>query len=148
VRIRAVGERLARIYDPDTPADVLAGSLGEQYEGAPVAGWMVAALQREGSPERLADAARLMLAGDSRGQGANSLTALTFAAAVAGAAGDAQEERRLIDRALAAAEQAGDRDTRLDVISFLSTSGHAAEAVELLEPWLREQLDLPSDLDG
>jgi hypothetical protein len=60
------------------------------------------------------------------GQDAPSLTALTFAAAVAGAAGDAE---------------AGDPDVRLEVIDFISTSGHAAEAVELLEPRLNEAPD-------
>ena len=76
-------------------------------------------------------------------------SALTFAAAVAGAAGDTEEERRLIDQALAATE-AGDPDVRLEVIDFISTSGHAAEAVELLEPRLKEASDddFASDLYG
>jgi hypothetical protein len=74
------------------------------------------------------------------GQDAPSLTALTFAAAVAGAAGDAEKERRLIDQALAA-DEAGDPDVRLEVIDFISTSGHAVEAVELLEPRLNEAPD-------
>ena len=72
-----------------------------------------------------------------------SLTALTFAAAVAGAAGDAGEERRLIGQALAAVE-AGDPDVRLEVVDFISTSGHAAEAVELLEQRLKEALLQPA----
>ena len=50
---------------------------------------------------------------------------------MAGTAGDTEEERRrLIDQALAATE-AGDPDVRLEVIDFIRTSGHAAEAVEL-----------------
>ena len=103
----------------------------------PVAGWLASALLREGSSlARLQDAAKLMLSS----QDAPSLTALTFAAAVAGAAGDAEEERRLIDQALAAAE-AGDPDVRLEVVDFISTSGHAAEAVELLELRLKEAPD-------
>lgn len=73
------------------------------------------------------------------GQELPSPTALTFAAAGAGAAGDA-EERRLIDQALAA-DEAGDPDVRREVIDFISTSGHAAEAVELLEPRLNEAPD-------
>ena len=136
-RIRAVQARLSRIYDPGTSAAELAVLLAEHYQGVPVAGWLASALLREGSSlGRLQDAAKLMLTG----QGASSLTALTFAAAVAGAAGDAGEERRLIDQALAAAE-AGDPDVRLEVIDFISTSGHAAEAVELLEPRLKEAPD-------
>jgi hypothetical protein len=58
-------------------------------------------------------------------------------AAVAGAAGNAEEERRLIEAALAS-DEAGDPDGRLEIIDFISASGHAAEAVELLEPMLNE----------
>jgi hypothetical protein len=136
----------SRIYDPETSAAELAILLGEHYQGVPVAGWLASALLREGSSlARLQDAAELMLAS----QDAPSLTALTFAAAVAGAAGDTEEERRLIDQALAATE-AGDPDVRLEVIDFISTSGHAAEAVELLEPRLKEASDddFASDLYG
>jgi hypothetical protein len=65
----------------------LAVLLTEHYQGVPVAGWLVSALLREGSSlGRLQDAAKAMPAG----QDAPSLTALTFAAAVAGAAGDAE----------------------------------------------------------
>jgi hypothetical protein len=136
-RIRAVQARLSRIHDPETSAAELAVLLAEHYQGVPVAGWLASALLREGSSlARLQDAARLMVPG----QDAPSLTALTFAAAVAGAAGDAGQERRLIDQALAAGE-ADDPDVRLEVIDFISTSGHAAEAVELLELRLKEAPD-------
>ena len=121
-RIRAVQARLSRIYDPETSAAELAILLGGHYQGVPVAGWLTSALLREGSSlARLQDAAKLMLAS----QDASSLTVLTFAAAVAGAAGDAGEERRLIDQALTA-DEAGDPDVRLEVIDFISTSGHSA----------------------
>lgn len=73
-------------------------------------------------------------------QDAPSLTALTFAAAVARAAGNTEEERRLIDQALAV-DEADDPDVRLEVIDFISTSGRAAEAVELLEQRLKEAAD-------
>jgi len=136
-RIHAAQARLSRIYHPGTSAAELASLLAEHYRGVPVAGWLASALLREGSSlARLQDAANLMLTG----QDTPSLTALTFAAAVAGAAGDAGEERRLIDQALAA-DEAGDPDVRLEVIDFISTSGHAAEAVELLEPRLKEAPD-------
>jgi hypothetical protein len=136
-RTRAVQARLSRIYDPGTSAAELAILLAEHYQGVPVAGWLAAALLREGSSlARLQDAAKVMLSG----QEAPSLTALTFAAAVAGAARNAGEERRLIGQALAAVE-AGDPDVRLEVVDFISTSGHAAEAVELLEQRLKEAPD-------
>jgi hypothetical protein len=136
-RIRAVQARLSRIYDPGTSAAELAILLAEHYQGVPVAGWLASALLREGSSlARLQDAAKVMLSG----QNAPSLTALTFAAAVAGAARNAGEERRLIGQALAAVE-AGDPDVRLEVVDFISTSGHAADAVELLEQRLNEAPD-------
>ena len=136
-QIRAVQARLSRIHDPGTPAAELAVLLAQHYQGAPVEGWLVSALLAEGSSlARLDDAVRLMLAG----QGAPSLTALTFAAAVARAAGNTEEERRLIGQALAV-DEAGDPDVRLEVIDFISTSGHAAEAVELLEQSLKEAPD-------
>jgi hypothetical protein len=129
-RIRAVQARLTRMYDPGTSGAELAILLAEHYQGVPVAGWLASALLREGSSlARLQDAVEQMLTS----QDAPSLTALTFAAAVAGAAGDAGQERHLIDQALAAVE-AGDPDVRLEVVDFISTSGHAADAVELLEP--------------
>ena len=150
-RIRAMEQRLGRIHDPATPADELAVLIADQYQGVPVAGWLVSALLEEGSsPERLAGAAELMLAGESAGQDAPSLTALTFAAAVARAARNGEEERCLIDRALTAADETGDPGARLEVIDFISVSGHAAEAVELLEPRLREAPDddFAADLYG
>ena len=136
-RIREVQARLSRIYHPETSAPELAILLAEHYQGVPVAGWLASALLREGSSlGRLQDAAKLMLTS----QDAPSLTALTFAAAVARAAGNTEEERRLIDQALAV-DEADDPDVRLEVIDFISTSGHAAEAVELLEQRLMEAPD-------
>jgi len=136
-QIRAVQARLSRIHDPETPAAELAVLLAQHYQGVPIAGWLASALLEEGSSlARLDDAVRLMLAD----QDAPSLTVLTFAAAVARAAGNTEEERRLIDQALAV-DEADDPDVRLEVIDFISTSGHAAEAVELLEQRLKEAPD-------
>jgi hypothetical protein len=146
-QVRAVQQRVARIHDPATPAAELAALLAEHYQGVAVAGWLVTILIAEGSSlQRLTDTAQLMLAADAGGEESSSLTAVTFAAAVARAAGDPEEERRLIDLALAATEITAaaedDLDARLEVIDFISTSGHAAAAVELLEPLLRE---IPED---
>jgi hypothetical protein len=150
-QLRAAQRRMARIHDPATPAAELAALLAEHYRGVAVAGWLVEALLEEGSSlRRLTDAAQLMLAADAGGQDQPALTAVTFAAAVARAAGNEAEERRLIDLALAATEEAGDRDMWLEVIDFIGTSGHAAEAVELLEPRLRAAPDddFAADLYG
>jgi len=136
-QIRAVQGRFSRIRDPETPAAELAVLLAQHYQGVPIAGWLASALLEEGwSLARLDDAAGLMLAD----QDAPSVTALTFAAAVARAAGNTEEERRLIDQALAV-DEADNPDVRLEVIDFISTSGHAAEAVELLEQRLKEAPD-------
>jgi hypothetical protein len=140
--LRAAEQRLERIYDPATPAAELAALLAEQYAGTPVAGWLASALLEEGSSvERLQHAARAMTEADQADEGEPSLTTLTFAAAVARAAGDATEERCLIDQALAAADRADDPDVRLEVVDFISVSGHPAWAVELLEPRLRAAPD-------
>ncbi len=136
-RVRVMEQRLNRIHDPGTSAAELALLLAAHYRGVPVGGRLVPALLEEGSSlERLTGAAELMMAGDSA-----DLSALTFAAAVARARADAAEERRLINEALSAADQAEDPDTRLEVIDFISTTGHVAEAIELLEPRLREAPD-------
>jgi len=136
--LRAAEQRLERIHDPATPAAELASLLAEQYAGTPVAGWLASALLEEGSSvERLQHAARAMTEADQADEGGPSLTALTFAAAVARAAGYVAEERRLIDQALAVADRADDPDVRLEVVDFISVSGHPVWAVELLEPGLR-----------
>jgi hypothetical protein len=154
-QVRAVQQRVARIHDPATPAAELAALLAEHYQGVAVAGWLVTILVAEGSSlQRLTDTAQLMLAADVGGQESSSVTAVTFAAAVARAAGDPEQERRLIDLALAATEVTAaaedDLDARLEVIDFISTSGHAAEAVEVLEPLLREvpEDDFAAELYG
>ncbi|MGH3189104.1 MAG: hypothetical protein ACRDPY_06100 [Streptosporangiaceae bacterium] len=145
--IRAVQQRVARIHDPATPPAELASLLAGRYKGMAVAGSLAKILIEEGSSlQRLADAAQLMLAADSGGQDSPSLTAVTFAAAVAGAAGNTEEERRLIDLALEATEvpaveSTDSLDVRLRVINFIAASGHVGEAVELLEPLLREVPD-------
>jgi hypothetical protein len=136
--LRAAEQRLERIHDPATPATELAMLLAEQYTGTPVAGWLASALLEEGSSvERLQHAAWAMTEADQADESEPSLTALTFAAAVASAAGDATEERRLIDRALAVADRADDPDVRLEIVDFISVSGHPVWALELLEPRLR-----------
>jgi hypothetical protein len=121
-----VQARLSRIHDPGTPAAELAILIAQHYPGVPIAGWLASALLEEGSSlGRLDDAVRLKLAD----QDAPLPTALTFAAAVARAAGNMEEERRLIDQALAM-DEADDPEVRLEV-----------KAVELLEQRLKEAPD-------
>jgi tetratricopeptide (TPR) repeat protein len=137
--IRSVLERYDRMLDPDTPAADLAGLLAEQYHGEPVSSVLVDRMTANGSShQRLAEAAQAMLAVGASDGGPPSLTALTFAAAAARAAGDAGTARGLLDQALAAAE---DPDTRLALAQHLSAGGRLADAVELLEARLREAPD-------
>jgi hypothetical protein len=133
-RVRAAERRLALLRDPSVPAAQLAELLLEEYKGGPVRGWFARSLLEQGSsPDRLAEAARLLLADPDASP---SLTALTFGASVAALAGDTGRERELIDRAIAATED--DLEVRLQLTHFILTSGYAADAIELLEPVVRE----------
>lgn len=136
---RLAQRRLELIRDPATPADELAGLLDEHYEGRAIDGDLVVSLLEAGAdPERLEEASRLLWSD-------NSLTAVTFAAAVARATGDPAAERTFIDKALAvsqpddATEEPG---ARLGVTRFLLDLGYHAEAAEQLEALIR---DWPQD---
>ena len=136
---RLAQRRLELIRDPATPADELAGLLDEHYEGRAIDGDLVVSLLEAGAdPERLEEASRLLWSDDS-------LTAVTFAAAVARATGDPAAERTFIDKALAvsqpddATEEPG---ARLGVTRFLLDLGYHAEAAEQLEALIR---DWPQD---
>ncbi len=144
--------RLELIRDPATPADELAGLLDEHYEGKAIDGDLVASLLAAGAePERLEEASRLLWSDDS-------LTAITFAAGVARATGDAGAERTFLDKAIAVSDPAsrpvgdgtGDADgdgpgARLGVTRFLLDLGYHAEAAEHLEALVR---DWPQDEDA
>jgi tetratricopeptide repeat protein len=93
---------------------------------------------RRSARRRLADVAEVMLAGGTVSGCAPSLTALTFAAAAARAAGDTGTARGLLDQALAAAD---DPDTRMGIVEHLRASGRLADAIEALEDRLREAPD-------
>ena len=110
---------------------------------------MTSLLEAGADPERLEDTSRLLWSD-------HSLTALTFAAAVARATADPAAERTFIDKALAVSEPrvladdgaAGDDEDdeepapRLGVTRFMLDLGYLAEAVEFLEQVIR---DWPQD---
>jgi hypothetical protein len=97
---RLAERRLELIRDPATPSDELAGLLDEHYEGSAIDGGLVASMLEAGAdPERLEETSRLLWRDDS-------LTALTFAAAVGRATSDEAAERTFIDKALALSEPA------------------------------------------
>ncbi len=122
-------------------------------EGSAIDGGLVPSLLEAGAdPERLEDTSRLLWSDDS-------LTALTFAAAVARATADLAAERTFIDKALAVSEPrvlaedgAADDDEddtepalRLGVTRFMLDLGYLAEAAEFLEQVIR---DWPQDEDA
>lgn len=145
---RAARRRLELIHDPATPAAELAELLAEHYEGGAVDGELVAGLLESGAAlEQLREASRLLWREDS-------LTALTFAAAVAHAAGERGREHSLLQAALdASVPEPGDGDgdddggeapgpgapaARLGVTRFLAGLGYHAQAAGHLEAVLRD----------
>jgi hypothetical protein len=92
-----------------------------------------------GIPVReVAETARLLRAGAAEPAG---LGVLSFAASVAHAEGDEQAEHGHIGQMLARAQAIGDDELWLDVLRFISGSGHPGEAIELAEPYLRDHLE-------
>jgi hypothetical protein len=132
---RLAQRRLELIRDPATPADELAGLLDEHYEGRAIDGDLVVSLLEAGAdPERLEEASRLLWSDDS-------LTAVTFAAAVARATGDPAAERSFIDKALAVSQPDDATEepaARLGVTRFLLDLGYHGEAAEELETLIGE----------
>jgi hypothetical protein len=130
-RMNAEKLRHAQVLDPAVPADKLAELLAEEYEGGPVSGYLGRMLvDRGSSPERLAEAARLLMAAD------DALPGLSFAAVVAGLEGNAERERLLLDQVIALAGD--DPELRRSITQFVLTSGHPVDAVDLLAPVLRK----------
>jgi hypothetical protein len=153
-RILAQAEQLVRLADPATPPAEVAAIIDEYAAGFALGADLARLRISEGtSLEDLAETSRLLLARDGEPtdpvteEGAPParalLGALTFAAAVAHAGGDEAEEHRLIARALAAVETADPDDVGewLHIVGSLVTDGHQSEALELLEPRLRNDPD-------
>ncbi|MGH3158483.1 MAG: hypothetical protein ACRDNF_18185 [Streptosporangiaceae bacterium] len=86
----------------------------------------------------VAEASRL-LQGSSLGP--PGLGVLSFAASVAHAEGDEQAEHGYTAQMLTRAPAAGDAELWLDVVRFISGTGHPGEAIELAEPYLRDHLE-------
>jgi len=86
----------------------------------------------------VAEASRLLLAGAT---GPPALGVLSFAAVVAHAEGDEQAEHGYTAQMLARTKAAGDAKGWLDVVRFISGTGHPGEAIELAEPYLRDHLE-------
>lgn len=126
----AVRSLYEEICSPSTAESELPGLIEDVHRGGPVPTWLVPLmLVSKATPERLAAVADAMLAGPRP-----SVTALSFAAAVARAREDTAGFHRLIHQALAATS---DPPHRAALISHLHRAGRVAEAIELLEAALR-----------
>ena len=136
-----------RLSDPDTPVSDLADLLSENYRGGPVSIFVVNEMTALGwSTERMTAVAEAMLASGGRGESGDadesepSLTALTFAAEAARAAGDSARARELLDRALEG-EAARGSDLQWRLMDHLRIGGRLADAITKLEARLRDAPD-------
>jgi hypothetical protein len=129
----------ARILDPEVAVSEVADLIGGQYDGSAISLFLIARLVEAGSsPERLADISAAMLAADGEDGARPSMTALTFAAEVARAAGDSSRVRELLDQALT---RANDPYDQVHLTNNLRASGRLADAILLLEARLRDEPD-------
>jgi hypothetical protein len=137
-RLMAKAETRFRLTEPgETPADV-AGLIVSEFADWAGAGAIVAARLRAGAPVTdVAELARLLLAGADDPPG---LAVLSIAAAVAHVAGDEEAEHRHTATLLAQAEEAEGDKPWLDTVSMISNLGHPGEAIELIEPYVRDHL--------
>jgi len=135
-RLMAEAETRSRLSEPGEPPAEVAALIASNYPDWAGAGSVVASRLRAGVPVTdVAEIARLLLAGAGDPPG---LAVLSFAAAAAHAAGDEAAEHRYTARLLAQARDA-DRDRPwLDAVSMISNMGHPGEALELIEPYLRD----------
>jgi tetratricopeptide (TPR) repeat protein len=152
LEVEAAAERLKRLSDPDSPVADTADLLNETYGGGPISTFAVSRMRDFGwSTERLTELATAMLASsqaeaeagqaDKAGERGPSLTALSFAALAAHAAGDRARANELMDQALAVAEASDDSGARLLLTGHLREIGRLPEAIETLEARLREDPD-------
>jgi hypothetical protein len=125
-----------RLTEPQLPPAEVAGLLAAEFADWVSAGTIAQARLRDGVPAaEVAEVLRLLLAGATDPPG---LAVLSFAAAVAHAEGDEEAEHRYTADLLARARAEGGDDQWLDVVRFISVTGHPGEAIELAEPYLRD----------
>lgn len=138
-RARERADNVLRLTDPQVPPAEVAGLIASQFADWVNAGTVAQARLRAGLPvEDISEVLRLLLAGASEPLG---LAALSFAAAVAHAEGDEEAEHRYSAQLLAAAKAEHGDSGWLDVIRFISGTGHPGEAIELAEPYLHDHPD-------
>jgi hypothetical protein len=138
-----VPESVLGLLGPElSPAEV-AERVAAEFADSAAAGTIARMRINGGVPVReVAQASRLLLASAAEPPG---LGVLSFAAAVAHAEGDEPAEHGYTAQMLARTQAAGDAGRWLDVVRFISGTGHPGEAIELAEPYLR---DHPDDRDA
>jgi hypothetical protein len=141
-RAEAGAESLRRLMDPQQPPAEVARLLAAEFPDWVGAGMVAQMRLGKGVPAaEVAEVLRLLLAA---ADDPPALAVLSFAASVAHAEGDEEAEHRHTADLLARARDAGGR-LWLDVARFISGSGHPGEAIELAEPYIREN---PADQDA
>jgi hypothetical protein len=127
------------LTDPGlSPAEV-ARLIASEFADWAGAGTVARARLRDGVPaEEVSQVLRLLRAtgGDPPG-----LAVLSFAAAVAHAEGDEEAEHRYTTELLARVRDAEGGRPWHDAVRFISYIGHPGEAIELVEPYLRDHPD-------
>lgn len=127
------------LTDPQLPAAEVARLIASECADWVGAGTVALARLRKGVPaEEVSEAVRLLRASADDPPG---VAVLSFAAAVAHAQGDEQAEHGYTAELLARVRDAEGSRLWRDVVCCISFIGHPGEAIELVEPYLREHPD-------
>lgn len=142
-RHREQSEHYRQLLDPGTQPAEVARLVAAEMADTPVAGAIARMRLDAGVPAgELAEAARLLLLASAPEPSAlPGLGVLAFAASAAHAAGDEDGEHRHTAAMLARADAEDDAAVRLEVIRSIAAIGHPGEAIELIEPHLRDDPD-------
>lgn len=128
-----------RLADPRLPPAAVAGLIASEFPDWAGAGSAAHWRLQGGVPEEeVSEVLRLLWASAADPPG---VAVLSFAAAVAHAAGDEEAEHHYAEGLLARARATGGDRLWLDAVRFLSGNGHPGEAIELAEPYLRDHPD-------
>lgn len=140
-RDRQESERYQQLLDPQTTPDDVARLISAEMPESLAAGAIARIRLSAGVPVgELSEAARLLLADAESAPEPLGLGVLAFAAAAVHAAGDEDSEDRYVAEMLARAEAGTEHGEilRLEVIRSIAANEHSGEAIELIEPYLRD----------
>jgi hypothetical protein len=128
--IREAEGRLSLLRDPATPIEDLAVMIRDQFGSGPIMpGFAMLLAEYRGSADELSALAEALDGVDAPDRAGASLLAATFRAEVAYLTGDYPLAHKLIDEALARAE---DAETRVSLAEHLRVLGRTADSIELL----------------